>query len=1050
MREIKSEQFVINSSRDAHNDRDSIGPPGLERRHLTVVFSDLVGFTALSQELDPEELSGIVDWNHRICHQVMVRFGGYVARYVGDGILTYFGWPQATENDAERSVHAGLELVEAVSAGHLQAGRPMAIRVAIASGVVVVRTLEDGISRDVIGETPNVAARLQGLAAPNTVVIAPSTWRLTGEMFEYRDLGEHSLKGIASPVRVRQVLRARSVGSRFEGYREQWLVPFVGRTEPMSVLMKQCGCVQQDRGQAILISGEAGVGKSRLVREFCQRVRHKTLAVKRYQCSSLHSTTALYPVIRQIRIAAGFSDRENVDEQVEKLRKVLYGSGVNIEPALALVCSLLQIKSSNLAALPDLAPQLVREQLVEILCAQAFTHPERTPVLAIIEDVQWMDPTTEDLFLRALSQPPQDLVCLIATSREPFPDAWYRNGHAVSLLLDRLNSADSASLIRCISGGQFDERMVQRIVGRADGIPLFLEEVTRAINDVRATRRSSVEQRHREDIPATLQDLLTERLDRLGKAKHLAQIGSVFGRQFDAGAVRVLAAWSEGEVDKGIDDLLGSGLVRKLGTTASGRFVFKHSLVQDAAYESVLNSEKKRLHRHAFSYLESLPKGAIPDLAGTLSFHAERGEAWDKAAQYLIAACGLAIAKSANREAIAHFERGLAALDHLPRDQAVPYAIDLRLRASAALLAMGDIDRLVAISREADELAGSIGDKRRQAASLSQLANGLWMAGQHRTGLEYAQLAEKFGSEIEDFRISLSARFNHAQLDHALGAIREAAQQFASILEMLQGDLEHKRFGWTALPSVLTCGFLTWCAVDLGDFPLARRTIDRAFRIVDQVPDPYSIVYAHLASGLYHLRRGEGPEAVAAFEIATAVSERSQMVLPIVGAWLAAAYVEAGRPQHALALLHEADRAATYKRGGKYNWFYHHLGMAQAHLALGDIGSAQTAVGRAEGLAVAAEEVVHLAWASKLKGDIATAAMSEAGRFAGLAYTRALDIAGPRGLRPLEAHCYAGLAGLHDRLGRAGEAARHHLKAEEIYRALGLSSAPAAHPRSSK
>jgi class 3 adenylate cyclase len=461
---------VANSVQDSHNDRDR---PELERRHLTVVFSDLVGFTALSQELDPEELSGIVDWNHRICHQVMERFGGYVARYVGDGILTYFGWPQATEDDAERSVRAGLELVEAVSSGHLQAGRPMAIRVAIASGLVVVRTLDDGVGKDVIGETPNLAARLQSLAEPNTVVIAPSTWRLTGEMFEYRDLGEHSLKGITGPVRVRQVLRARTVGSRFEGYREQWLVPFVGRDEPMSVLMQQCGCVRQDKGQAILISGEAGVGKSRLVREFYQHIRDEIVAVKRYQCSSLHATTALYPVIQQIRMAAGFSDQETADERAEKVRRILRSSALDVEPALALVCNLLQIKASNVAGVPDLAPQLLREYLVETLCAHAFTHPERTPVLAIIEDVQWMDPTTEELILRALSQPSQDLVCLIATSREVFPEGWRRSGRTLSILLERLNSADSASLIRCISSGRFDDQIVQRVVARADGIPLF-------------------------------------------------------------------------------------------------------------------------------------------------------------------------------------------------------------------------------------------------------------------------------------------------------------------------------------------------------------------------------------------------------------------------------------------------------------------------------------------------------------------------------------------------------------------------------------------------
>jgi predicted ATPase len=246
---------------------------------------------------------------------------------------------------------------------------------------------------------------------------------------------------------------------------------------------------------------------------------------------------------------------------------------------------------------------------------------------------------------------------------------------------------------------------------------LFLEEVTRAIYDARTTREAGFGHRREEDIPATLQDLLTERLDRLGKAKHLAQVGSVLGQQFDAAGLRALTEWPEDELNQGISDLLTSGLVGKRGVAASGRFVFKHSLVQDAAYESLLNTEKRRLHRHALAYLESLPKGAVSDMAETLSFHAERGQVWDKAAQYLTAACARAIAKSANREAIAYFDRGLAAVDHLPKDQAMPYAIDLRLRAGAAFLAMGDIEHLIAAMHEADQLAGSMGDKRRQAAT---------------------------------------------------------------------------------------------------------------------------------------------------------------------------------------------------------------------------------------------------------------------------------------------------------------------------------------------
>lgn len=1012
--------------------------PELERRYLTVVFSDVVGSTALSQELDPEELSGIIDWYQKTCHEVMKRFGGHVAKYVGDGVLTYFGWPQASEDDAERSVHAALALVDAISGGHAPGGRSIEVRVAIASGLVVVRTVEDVERKgDIIGETPNLAARLQSLAEPNTVVIAPETWRLIGDMFDYADLGSHDLKGIANPVHLRQVLRSRLINSRFEGYRRQSLVPFVGRDRQISLLMECWGRVERGIGQTVLVSGEPGIGKSRLVHEFWQRIKEQTV-VLRYQCSSLHTATALYPIIQQIRLAANLMQGETPDEQVAKLARFIRNTSAEGEPSLALVCNLLQLKSPHVPRLPDLAPPQLRERLVESLWLHARGQTQRGPVLAIIEDVHWIDPTTEELLLRAVHRLSQYPICLLATSREPFPETWSSGDNATCISLERLSTIDSKFLARAASSGSLADRTIERIVARAEGVPLFLEEVTHGICEEFANQESSLRPRSEDHIPSTLQALLTERLDRVGKFKHLAQVGSIFGSEFDANVLQRLCELPKHEVDQGIENLVASGLVRRRGGAGGDRLKFRHSLMRDAAYESLLKTEKRQLHRSALSYLEDTQQNPTPYMTEAFAFHAESAQLWDKAAHYLAAACGMAIAKSANREAIALFDRALPALSHLPADAAAPVAIDLRLRAYAALLAMGDIDRLVAVMREADQLARSIGDKRRQAATLSQLSSGLWLAGQHRAGLEHAELAESLASEIQDFGIGLAARFNRATLHHALGIIREATQLFSSILDTLEGELEYKRFGWTALPSVLTCGFLTWCAVELGEFALAKRTTDRALRIVNKVAEPYSIVYAHLANGLYQLGRGHPHDAVTAFDAAKAISERSQMQLPIAGAWLAAAYVHAARPHDALSLLAEADRNATYRHGGMYNWFHHHLSMAQAHLAVSDVAAAQAAISRAQEIAVAAEEVVHLAWACKIQGDIAATTLNEGGEAARRAYVQALGIAEPRGLRPLEAHCHAALAQLHERLGLPNEAAQHRQNAEQIYSSVGI------------
>ena len=1028
-------------SREIFTSQSALHPPELERRHLSVVFSDLVDSTALSQELDPEELSGIIYWYHNTCHRVMESFGGHVANYIGDGILTYFGWPQAAEDDAERSVHAALSLVQALSE-NAPDGRKIGVRVAIATGLVVVRTISAlGGKGDIVGETPNLAARLQSIAAPNTVVIAPDTWRLVGDMFEYRDLGKHNLKGIANPVQVRQVLRARPVSSRFEGYRQRALLPLVGREAQFSTLLDAWDRASRGSGQTVLIWGEPGIGKSRLVHELCRRIDKDDVAVLRYQCSSLHTTTALYPIIEQMRIAAGLSHGETADERVEKIARLIADTGRAAEPALALVCNLLQIRSPKVPRVPDLNPPQLREQLIETLWSQALKQSERGPVLAILEDVHWMDPTTGELMLRAISRLPRYPICLFATSREPFPEGWRSFENTNLLALERLNAVESSALARFASSGNIEDQTIERIVARTDGIPLFLEEMTRAICD--APANAFRVPRSEEQIPSTLQALLAERLDHIGNSKYLAQVGSIFGREFDVNALLEISGWPNTEFERGIANLVTSGLIRR--HQISDRFSFKHSLMRDAAYDSILNSERKRLHRSALDYLEAAERNAISNITEDLAFHAERGQVWDKAAQYFAAACGNAIAKSANREAIALFDRALAALNNLPADKAAPYAIDLRLRGYAPLLAMGDVERLIEVMREADQLARLIGDKRRQAATFSQLASGLWLSGQHRAGLEHAEIAERLASEVQDFSIGLAARFNRATLHHALGMVREAAEVYSSILDTLQGDLQYKRFGWTALPSVLTCGFLTWCAVDLGEFPLAKQTIDRAMRIVDAIPEPYSLVYAHLANGLYQMGLANAHDAVTAFQAAKDVAETSQMQLPIATAWLAAAYVQAGRAQEALSLLTVADKAATYKHGGMYNRVHHHVSLAQAYLQVGKIDKAQEAITRAQEMSVSAEEVVHLALACKVQGDIATVAMTKGGEIARDAYNKALSIAKPRGLRPLEAHCYAGLALLTDRLGLASEAACYRGKAEQVYRTIGLPYPPGSY-----
>jgi class 3 adenylate cyclase/tetratricopeptide (TPR) repeat protein len=1014
-----------------------------ERRYLTVLFCDLVGSTGLSHELDPEDFSTVMNRYRRLCGRIMERFGGHLTSHLGDGVVAYFGWPQAHEDHAERGIRAALELVETAPLELAAGGREIAIRVGVSSGLVVVGAGEDGLgATDVIGETPNVASRLQALAEPNSVVIAPSTYRLTSNVFEYRDLGEHGLKGLSHPMRVRQVLRARALDSRFEAYHGQDLVPFVGRRERISLLGDLWERAKRGLGQIVLLSGEAGIGKSRLAKEFVQRCRDETSAIVYNQCSPLHTTTPLYPVIRHLWIAAELSTADSADVRAEKLRRHAHAARVETESAVAFLCSLFHIRSATVSPLPDLAPQQFRKQLVDMLWALLRGRAESGPVIAVIEDVQWIDPMTEALWLRGLAPLGQLPIFVIATSRRPFPESWRQNTHTTSIVLERFSASDSRDLVCAILPGQPDVSLVERIVARAEGVPLFLDELALALRESSASDDSVTERWSRGDIPATLQALLTERLDRLGEAKRLAQVGAVLGRQFAVEALRALAERPKREIDRGIKRLLASGLLKRQSRGASG-LAFKHALVQDAAYDSLLNVEKKRLHRAALTYLEGQRKESMVEAADTLAFHAERGEAWDKAVQYLGAACAQAIAKSANREAIALFDRALESLRHLPANDAAPFAVDLRRLVCPALLAMGDIDRLIAVLREADRWASDMGDKRRQAAAQRQLAMGLWLAGEHRTGLGCAERAAAFAAEVDDFASGLIARFQVANHHHALGMVREAAEIYSSIAEALQGDLAYQRFESPGLRSVLALGLLAWCAIDLGDFPLARRAIDRAQSIVGKVPEPYSTVYTSMAEGLYHAARGDTAKAIAAFEAAHRINTESDMLLPIALAWLGGAYAQDGRAEEALALLLTAERDGTYKSGGKYCWIHHYIALAQAELALRAFARARTAIAKAREIAEPAEELAHLAWILKTSGDI-EAADPEGARGAALSYYQeAIEIGRPRELRPLVARCHAGLAQIFRRSDE-GVAVLHHAEADRIFREIGLPRWPLA------
>ena len=1005
--------------------------PKAERRQVSVLFCDIVGSTALAHRLDPEELAPIFDRYHTTASETVREMGGHVARFIGDGVMAYFGWPTSREDDAERAVAAGLELIEAVSRLSTLDGESLAVRVGVATGLVAIGYGTEANDGGIAGETPNVAARLQAEAKPNTLVVAPLTARLAGRSFRYKSLGKRVIRGLADTLEVFEVSGTRSSLNRFQALRARSTAPLVGRSEEVELLLSRWRRAADFEGQVILLSGDAGIGKSRIVQTTRERIGAGT-TVLRYQCSPLHQDTALFPVLQQLTRSIGLAGEQSTEDKLAKARQWLQAAELDSGDNLALLCHLLQIKSPAYR-LPDASPQQIRERLVALLL-KLFTHLTTvSPVLTIVEDVQWIDPTTEDLLVDIIGSIEDSRAMVLATSRDAFSQRWHVAGYTTYLRLERLSGADSRRLIDVIAGDRLTQDVQAGIATRAEGIPLYLEELTLALLEAGRSVELGA-------VPTSLHALLAARLEKMADAKPLLQIGAVLGRQFALADLQAVAACSEEDMRAMVDRSVGSGLLREAEPGNDSVLAFKHALVQDAAYASLLNSEKRRLHAAVLDHLERKDWSATGGGAALLASHAERGEVWDKAAHYLLASLSQAIRGSANHEAIALYDRTLKALERLPADVSVALAIDARLHVFSPLLALGELDRLVDVMRQADLLAHRLGDKRRLAATTSQLSTALWLTGRHEAGLQSVEEAVRLADELDDFVLRLSARFNHANLLHATGALREAADLYSAILDSLAGDLELKRFGWPGIPSLLSRGLLTWSLVSLGEFDRARQIKDRAMELIGHIREPYSTAYAYLGEGLYHSAIGRTEAAIGSFEAAVRLTQQSDIVLPIATAWLGAAYAQGGRPHDALALLLEAERKGAYRSGGLYNAIHHSMALAQAHLAAGDVPAAQTAIDRAQEIAEQAGELAHLASVLRVRGSIEAADPASGAHAAYACYQRAVDLARPRGLRPLIAHSLAGMADACDAAGDSAAATAHREQARLLFDELGLAA----------
>jgi class 3 adenylate cyclase/predicted ATPase len=1006
-----------------------------ERRQLTVMFCDLVGSTALSARMDPEDMREIVGAYHRSCAEQIAKAGGFVAKYMGDGVLAYFGYPQAHEHDAERAVLAGLALVEAVPMLKTAAGASLQVRVGIATGLVVVGDLigsGEAQERGVVGDTPNLAARLQGIAESNMVVIADSTRRLLGNLFELRDLGPRELKGIAEPARAWAALRASSVESRFDALHTTNLTALVGREEELELLLRRWSRAKTGEGQVVLISGEAGIGKSRLTAGLLERLDAEPHTRLRYFCSPQHTDSAFYPIIGQMERAAGFAYHDKPQAKLDKLDAVLAQTSTSTEDA-ALFAEMLSLANDGRYPALELAPEQRRQRTLEALTLQLAELARQQPVLMIVEDAHWTDPTSLEAFGRTVDRIKTLPVLLIVTFRPEFNAPWAGQSHVTSLTLNRLGQHEAAAIIAHLAGNKaLPADVLAEIVERTDGIPLFVEEMTKAVLEARegaARRTVAAVPSSALAVPASLHASLMARLDRLGPAKEVAQIGSAIGREFSHALLAAVALKPEAELGSALDRLVAAGLLFRQGVPPHATYLFKHALVQDAAYGTLLRRRRQELHAQLTAALES----QFPDLVATqpelLAHHfteagliAQAVDNWRRAGE-------LAIGRSANLEAINHLSQGLRILKTLPEsgqrdEQELVFQVALLAPHWASKGFASPASRQVAV--RAEELCQRVG------GHLSEHIRALWglavfhlVCGELRIGFAAGGRCLQLAEQLQDRSLLGHAQFLMGNFLFWLAELVRARghlEQGIALYDQERARFEAARFGFQD-HSAACYSFLGRVLWHLGYPEQAKRVTERAIANANDVGHPFSVANALSWAAALHQLCGEVGRTLELSETDLAFS--TEQVIPFFAAhamvlrgW---ALVMQGRGEEGIVQLDAG--LAGYRATGSELEMPHWLGlMVEACCVTGRIEQGLHVVAEALEISERTGIVYYEAELHRLEGELRLHSKPADAPKAEMCFRRAMHIARKQQAKSLELRAAMSMARLWRDQGKQEEA----------------------------
>jgi TOMM system kinase/cyclase fusion protein len=1020
-----------------------------ERRQLTVMFCDLVDSTALSAQLDPEELREVIRAYQETCTAVVRRYDGHIAQHLGDGLLVYFGYPVAHEDDAQRAVRAGLEIITAiqkkvpspsVGKGAIGLPRPLQVRIGVHTGLVVIGEIGSSEKREILalGETPNIAARIQGTAAPDEVMISAATYRLVEGLFTCEERGRPGLKGVATPLTLYRVSKESSAHSRFEVVVRKGLTPLIGREHEFGLLRERWERVKDGTGQAVLLSGEPGIGKSRLVEALKETVERDGARCLELRCSPYAQNSALAPVIEHLQRVLQFQPDDTPEERLQKLSVGATGRSPLPTEAIPLLATFLSLSYPRDFPALTLSPQKQKEKTQETLVSWLCTEAKQQAVIYAWEDLHWADPSTLELLTLFLAQVPTARLLAVLTFRPEFTPPWGAHSYFSQLTLSRLGRAHVETMVEKVTGGEaLPKEIIHQIVSKTDGVPLFVEELTKSVVESvgvqHATSTFSL------GIPATLQDALMARLDRLGPAKEIAQLGATIGREFTYELLHAVSSLNEDTLQQSLRQLVETELVFQSGVPPQATYLFKHALVQDTAYQSLLKSRRQQLHQQVAQVLvEQFPQMVEmqPEL---IAYHYTEAGFAAQAIPYWQQAGQKASQRSANVEAINHLMKGLELLTTLPdTPERAQQELTLQIALAVPLVAIKgqSAPEVARAYTRARELCRRIGETPQLFPVLWGLFRFYFARLELQTAQELAAQLLRLAQNVEDPALLMEAHRGLGSSSLALGDFPLARLHLEQGLALYTPEQHHSHaFLYGQDPGVVCLMHRAWSLWFLGYADQAVRSMEQALTLARQLAHLPSLACVFFFAAILHQHHREESATREPLEACLRIASEQGFAQwlawgAILRGWRLA---EQGQRKEGVAQIRQG-LAASRATGAEIGRPYYLALLAEVCGKEGQTEEALMLLAEALEVAHRTAERLHEAELYRLKGTLTLQSKVQGPKSkvqeAEACFLKAIDIARKQQAKSLELRAATSLARLWQQLGKQHEA---HQMLSDVY-----------------